>query len=434
MLKSILYRLICLFFSATVMTAMAQRNSKLCYVAAKPYPGKDPVMWDALYAAKNGAVYSGLITEGVSAHLYVYLPSKKENHLLFDIAEFEEERGKGIRTSGKLHNKPVEDREGNIYFVPLNNGSGPRNIDYTSWVGGHWMKYSPASGKLENLGLVDQGIGCYPITIDKDNKYIYGVGFTGYFYRFDLTTHTTTNFGRVSNWDVCREIFSDDNGNVYGSFPTGRIWKYDARQQKLFDLSIQIPYDPTIYPVQLINPMIDRTCDWRAIAWDSVGKVAYGVTTGSGSILFKYDPHWGTEGKVTLITKMCDDDFLKSDKKNIPYSTLAFAMDTKNRKIYFVPSSRKYDLQHFTETFASLEPSHLVMYDMTTEKRVDLGMLVTMDGRKVLGCEGATVDGEGTLFICGLTEVNAGDATSHIGNTPVALQLFIYKLPMVQKQ
>ncbi len=416
-----------LFFILNI-SVKAQSNNDICLVETREYPGKDVCMWDGLYAAKNGEVYSGLITEGVSAHLYVYIPSVDKNVLLYDIADFLKERGKGIRTSGKIHNKPVEDGEGNIYFCPLNNGSGPRSIDYMSWIGGHWMKYCPGTKILENLGLVDEGIGCYPLTIDPDRKYLYGVGFTGYFYRFDIKKSVTKNFGRVANWDVCRDIFCDDQGNVYGCFPVGRVWKYNAEHEKVVDLSISIPYDPTIYPSQLMNPMIDRTCDWRSIEWDPLDKVAYGVTCGSGSLLFRYDPHNGKEGKITPLVRMCDNKFLESGRKDIPYSTLAFALDSKNKKVYFVPSAREYTTDQYAETFGNKQPHHLIMYNINTEKRVDLGILQTRDGRNVFGCEAASVGPDGTLYICGQVEVSNPElATDYIADTPVALELIIYK-------
>ena len=416
-----------LFFFVFSICVMAQSENELCLIETREYPGKDFCMWDGLYAAKNGEVYTGLMTEGVSAHFYVYKPSLDENILLYDIADFLGERGKGIRTSGKIHNKPVEDDKGNIYFVPLNNGSGPRSIDYTSWKGGHWMKYCPKTGDLENLGLVDNGIGCYPLAIDTKREYLYGVGFTGYFYRFDINKRITKNFGRVANWDICRDIFCDDKGDVYGCFPVGRIWKYDAEQEKVIDLSIRVPYDPTIFPTQLINPMIDRTCDWRAVEWDPLDKVAYGVSCGSGSILFRYDPHEGPEGKITALERMCDSKFLESGRKDIPYSTLAFALDSKNKKVYFVPSAREYSVDKYVETFGNEQRHHLIMYDIKAEKRIDLGILQTGDGRKVFGCEAASVGPDGTLYICGQVEVsNPERATSYIGEIPVSLQLIIY--------
>ena len=416
-----------LFFFVFNICVIAQSEDDICLIETREYPGKDFYMWDGLYAAKNGEVYTGLITEGVSANFYVYSPSRDANILLYDLADFLDERGKGIRTSGKIHNKPVEDDKGNIYFVPLNNGSGPRSIDYTSWKGGHWMKYCPKTGDLENLGLVDNGIGCYPLTIDTKREYLYGVGFTGYFYRFDINKRITKNFGRVANWDICRDIFCDDQGNVYGCFPVGRMWKYDVRQEKIIDLSLQLPYDPTIYPTQLINPMIDRTCDWRAIEWDPLEKVAYGVTCGSGSILFRYDPYDGLEGKITPLVKMCDGKFLEHGRKDIPYSTLAFAVDIENKKVYFVPSAREYTIDEYVETFGNEQRHHLIMYDIKEGKRIDLGILQAKDGRKVFGCEAASVGHNGTLYICGQVEVSDTEkATSYIGEIPVSLQLIIY--------
>lgn len=408
--------------------AAPAQQSKSCIVDLKPYPGRDPVMWDGMYAASDGKVYSGLIDEGASAHFYVYDPATGKNTMIADMAEFLDERGKGIRPTGKIHNKPVEDEEGNIYFVSMSNGSGPNNFDFTSWKGGHWMKYDPKTRKLEDMGLVEHAIGLYPLTIDKKRNYLFGIGFTGYFYRFDLKTRTTKNLGRVSNWDICRDIFIDDEGNVFMSFPIARIAKYDAKKEKVYETSLRTPFDPTIFPTQLNNPMIDRTYDWRAVEWDPHEKVAYGITAGSGSVLFRFNPHEGKEGTITPLAKLCDSRFLKDDRKDIPYSTLAFAVDIKNRKVYFAPSARGFTTQKYAETFGSEERHHLIMYDLKTNQRVDLGPMQTADGRKVFGCEAASVAPDGTLYLCGQAEVkDKKQATSMVGNIPTALHLVVYK-------
>jgi hypothetical protein len=415
------------FLSLSIQNILAQENS-ICIVETREYPGRDPVMWDGLYAASDGKVYSALINEGESAHFYVYDPKTDKNVLLCDMAEFLDERGKGIRSTGKIHNKPVEDDQGNIYFVSMNNGSGPTTFDYTSWKGGHWMKYDPKINKMEDMGLVDQGIGCYPLAIDKKRGYLYGIGFTGYFYRFDLKTRVTKNFGRVSNWDICRDIFCDDDGNVYMSFPTSQISKYDTKKEKVFETSLRTPYDPTIFPTELRNPMIDRTNIWRAVEWDPVDKVAYGITCGSGSILFRFNTHEGPEGKITSLVKMCDSKFLQVDQKDIPYSTLAFAVDSRNKKVYFAPSARGFSIQKYEETYGSKEGHHLIMYDIQTDKRVDLGIMQTADGRRIFGSEAASVASDGTVYICGQAEVkDKKSATRMIGDIPTALQLIIYK-------
>ena len=410
------------------LVATRAQGKKVCVVEAKEYPGRDPVMWDGLYAARDGKVYSALIDEGASAHLYVYDPLKGANVLLFDMAEYLDERGKGIRPTGKIHNKPVEDDAGNIYFVTMSNGSGPNTFDFTSWRGGHWLKYDPKTNALEDMGLVDEGIGCYPLAIDKNRGYLYGIGFTGYFYRFDLKSRVTKNFGRVSNWDICRDIFCDDEGNVYMSFPTARVAKYDAETEKVYETSLRTPFDPTIFPTQLNNPMIDRTYDWRAVEWDPADKVAYGVTCGSGSILFRFDPHKGPEGEITSLAKMCDPKFLKDGRKDVPYSTLAFALDSENKKVYFAPSARSFTIEKYVETFGSEENHHLIMYDIKADKRTDLGAMQTADGRKIFGCEAASVSADGTVYLCGQAEVrDKRKATQMIGDIPTALHLIIYK-------
>lgn len=418
-----------------VYAALCLGQTGACLVEVRPYPVRDRAMWDGLYAARDGRVYSGLIAEGESAHFFVYDPAKDRNELLFDMAEFLRERGRGIRTSGKIHNKPVEDDQGNIYFVPLNNGSGPRTIDFTSWQGGHWLRYDPRSRRLENMGLVDEGTGIYPLAIDTRRRRLFGIGFTGYLYRFDLDTRTTKNLGRVSNWDVCRDIFCDDEGNVFGSFPVGRVWKYDARTEQVLDLSIRMPYDPTIWPTQLGNPMIDRSCDWRAVEWDPIGKVAYGVTCGSGSILFRYDPHAGPEGRFTPLGRICDSRFLQGDRKDIPYSPLSLAVDCRRGKVYFVPSARAFSVAGYAETFGSNEVHHLIEYDIARSQRIDRGPMQTADGRRVFGCEAASVAPDGTLYLCAQVEIrDKSEATGRAGGLPVALGLVIVRNEEVKMQ
>jgi hypothetical protein len=385
-------------------------------------------MWDALYAARDGKVYTGLCNEGESAHLYLYDPHKDVNTLLYDMAEVLGERGKGIRVSGKLHNKPVEDDQGNLYFVPVNNGSGPRCIDFGTWQGGRWLRYDPRRNVLEDLGLVDQGVGVYALTIDLRRRRLFGLGFTGYLYRFDIDRRITANLGRVSNWDVCRQIVCDDEGNVYGSVPTARVWKYDAQTERVEDLSVRVPFDPMVYPTQLRNPMIDRSCDWRAVSWDPGERVIYGVTCGSRSILFRFDPRAPADRAMSALERLCDSAFLKGQRQDVPYSPLAFALDHRARRVYFVPSARPYSVGRYAETFGSDEPHHLIVYDLAAKERMDLGALQTVDGRRVFGCEAASVGPDGTLYLCGQAEVrDPAQARSRVGKIPVALHLVVYR-------
>jgi hypothetical protein len=164
-----------------------------------------------------------------------------------------------------------------------------------------------------------------------------------------------------------------------------------------------------------------------------VEKVAYGVTGGSGSILFKYDPHDGPEGKITPMGRLCDSQYL--DRRDVPYSTMTLVLDSKTRKIYFAPSNRPYSIDTYMETFGSDLPHQLVMYDLKTDKRKDLGVMKTADGIRVFGCEGASIAPDGTVYLCGQAEVkDPKKATRHTrtDNIPIALHLVIYKPQMAK--
>ena len=68
------------------------------------------------------------------------------------------------------------------------------------------------------------------------------------------------------------------------------------------------------------------------------------------------------------------------------------------------------------------------MYDLEANRRVDLGVLRTADGRRVFGCEAASCGPDGTVYICGQAETrDPAGATRFIGKLPIALHLIIYK-------
>ena len=84
--------LIRFIFSLTVILntshSLLSAQEQVCIVETREYPGRDPAMWDGLYAASDGKVYSALIHEGISAHFYLYDPTTEKNILLCDMADF----------------------------------------------------------------------------------------------------------------------------------------------------------------------------------------------------------------------------------------------------------------------------------------------------------------------------------------------------------
>ena len=379
---------------------------------------REDSMWSALYGAKSGKLYIGLSTHAEAAHFYEFDPQTETMHHVADLTEFKGERGKGIWTTGKIHVRMGEDAEGNIYFGDFCEDTGPECIDPSSYLGPHWFRYNPKLQKLEMIGQISRRWGLLGFLFEPKYQRLYGLAEDGHLYTYDFNRKITTDLGRVDDWDICRTIFCDDDGNVYGSYPMGRMWKYDAKADRLLDLpSIRLPIDSRIAPRTMSNPMIDRKGYWRVIEWDPVDKVAYGIIVGD-SMLFKYEPKNGPEGTVTPLVRMCADRYLGSHPSFIPLSTLALTISL-DHKIYYAPvlnvafdySGQSWDVADERKYTARITgekappQSLLVVYDPATKQRQELGVMKAADGRRVFGLGGACVGKkDGRLYFVGAVE------------------------------
>lgn len=420
------------------LSGRAQTAQKYVCVDTREFPGghKAAQMFSALYAAADGMVYAGLCTHAGSSHFYQYDPRVGRMRHIADMAEFLGQTGKGIRTAGKIHTRFVEDSEGRIYFGTMCEDSGPTNIDPYSWEGPHWIRYDPKADKLENLGLINRLWGIYGLAIDRKRNHLFGTAWDGHLYRLDIASGVTRDLGRIDNWDDLRHIAIDDDGNVYGAYPKARLWRYDPRTELVYDLGAQLPYDPRVFPRRLSNPMLDRKAIWRVVEWDLADRAIYGVDGGS-SILFRYDPKDGPEGKVTELGRLCAERFYNSDRKDIPYSTLAFTIG-KDRKVYYAPAGLDFDYEARLEAARLAQErggqkasphSELITYDLKAGRRENLGMLRTADGRHVYGCGGAAAGQDGTIYLGAAVEVKdpRREAGKVAGVYPFAMELLLYR-------
>lgn len=430
---------ICSYKSFARAERPAGVEEKYVYVETRDFPGghKETSMYSGLYTASDGKLYIGLCTHAGPAHFYQYDPATDKMRHIANVSQFLGEIGKGIRVTAKFHTRAVEDRQGRIYFGTMCEDGGPLNIEPYSWQGPHWIRYDPKTDKLEDLGLINRLWGVYGFAIDRKRNYLFASAWNGHIYRFDIDRKVTRDLGRVDDWDVIRHIVADEEGNVYGCFPPrAQIWKYDAKTERIYDLSISIPVDPTIFPRTMTNPMLERKAIWRVVQWDPIDKAVYGVN-GGNSILFKYDPKDGPEGKVTTLEKLCSEYFYRSDRKDVPYSTLAMAIG-KDRKIYYAPAGLAFDFVHEVEAadlaqdlggISKAPHSELITYDLKTGKRQYLGILRTKDGRRIFGC-GAAISGlDGTIYLCGAVETksNKEAAAMNMNEYPYKMALMIYK-------
>ena len=439
--KRILLCLLC--FALYSFNIQAQNTIKL---EVLEYPGnkKDDSMWSGLYTAKSGKIYIGLCTHADAANFYEYDPATGNFDHIADLTIHKGERGRGIRTSGKIHVPCVEDQEGNIYFGDFCEDNGPEPIDPSSYEGAHWFKYDPVKKKLTNIGLISRHSGLLGMAIDRDRRQLYGLAEDGHLYMFDLDRSITIDKGRVDDWDICRTIATDDKGNVYGAFPVNRVWKYNPVDDRTYDLeNLRIPNDPRVSPRTMSNPQIDRKTLWRILEWKPDEKVFYGITN-SDSRLFRFDPNKGEEGEIEALSLMCADRFLNVDPKKIPIATLAFTL-APNNKVYYAPvtvafdySAESWDVINEREFTARLTQENkpprsvLVEYDLNSNSRREIGLMETTDGRAVYGLGGAVYSPvDNKLYFAGAVEEKDPEKVAGIidGEWEYSMALFSVTLP-----
>jgi hypothetical protein len=396
-----MYRPIAVLFAMFCLAANALAADAARFVPVKHYRfskvDKDAQMWSAIYVGSNGKVYVGLCTHADAANLYEFDPSTETMRHLANLTELNEERGRGIWTNGKIHVQ-MQELDGYVYFGSLSEDNGPPAIDAASYKGPRWYRVEMKTGKVEQLSAINSFWGLLGQVLDAKRRVIYGLAENGHLYKYYIDKDWTEDLGRVDEWDICRTIFMDDLGNVYGSYAPGRIWKYDPNLDRIIDFEhIRLPL--INQSRTMANPMLDRKVQWRSIEWDPTDRAAYGIIGGS-NLLFKYDPHRGPEGAVTPLVSMAAPGVRDGDPMNLPYATLAMAISQKERKIYYI-TVMAGDFDYGAVTKDVMGSSYLVAYDLKSGRREDLGVLRTADGRTTSGMGGAKVDSQGRLWFVG---------------------------------
>lgn len=421
--KAILFLSVAALMAAPALARQQFDFSKEKKVSLKHYrfPGDhgEESMWSAAYAAKSGKIYVGLCTHAEAAHLYEFDPATETMRHLVDLTVLHGERGEGINTNGKIHVRMGEDNDGNVYFGSLNEDTGPETIDPASYLGAFWYRYNPKLDKVEVLGKISRHFGLLGMVMDPKYMRLYGLAEDGHLYMHDIAGQYTRDLGKVDDWDICRTIFADDEGNVYGSYPVARVWKYDVKKDEVIDLpNLRLAIDNRVPPRTMSKPMIDRKSIWRVIEWDPVDKCAYGILGGT-SMLFKYDVHKGPEGEIEYLTPLTAPMFWQeSNFRRIPFASLALTIAPDHR-LYFAPSgSGSFDYTGISwdvkdeEAFQAklaggyFPPvSYLMRYDIAKRSREALGFMFTESGDMIFGCAGAcSGQKDGKIYFVGAVE------------------------------
>src|SRR6202046_3065479 len=129
------------------------------------------------------------------------------------------------------------------------------------------MAFDPKTGKIDDFGVGTRYEGMNTGAYDAKFNRIYGLTHPrGHFVYYDVTTGAKVDKGRMNNWEsICRTLGIDDQGNVYGSFGPGRIYKYSPVTDTITELKVQIPIRQK--GISLGRDYGKSETAWRAVIW-----------------------------------------------------------------------------------------------------------------------------------------------------------------------
>jgi len=379
--------------------------------------------WAALYSASDGKVYAGLAYHGGDGHL-VYYDSKADR--VHDVGNLTDLCGESHLKRGpqsKIHARFGEGKDGRIYF---GTHAGlwwdyARFATKEGYPGAHWMAFDPKTGRVEDFGLGVRNEGVNTGAYDPLFNRIYGLTHPrGHFVYYDVATRRSVDKGRINNFEsICRTLGIDDEGNVYGSFGQGQVFRYNPRTDEIEELPVRLPIRAK--GVSFGRDYLKSETAWRTVVWDRQTRQFFGVEE-SATTLFSFNPR---SNEVRRMGQLSIPSF--DESREIPYATLSLTLG-HDRKLYYGAAGREFDYSGS----AGAATAHLVTWDLNTGRREDLGEMLLADGSRVLGTNAADTGPDGTIYLVGAIEVRAEagkpmEAAGKVGSVYYRLALLIYR-------
>lgn len=379
--------------------------------------------WAALLAASDGKVYAGLAYHGGDGHLVYYDSKTDRMHDVGDLTRLSGESNLKRGPQSKIHAKFGEGKDGRIYYGTHGGiwWNYSRFATKEGYPGAHWAAYDPKTNRVEDFGLGVPNEGVNTGAYDPLYNRIYGLTHPrAHFVYYDVKTGKAVDLGRINNWEsICRTLGIDDQGNVYGSFGIGQIFKYDPKTDEIEELPVRLPIREK--GISLGRDYHKSETAWRTVVWDTKTRQFYGVEE-SATILFSFNPRDNT---IQRLGQLAIPKF--ADRRDVPYATLSLTLG-RDRKLYYGASGREFDYGGS----AGLATAHLITYDLASGKTEDLGEMLLEDGRRVLGTNAADTGPDGTIYMVGAIEVRPDankkvEAAGKIGDAYYRLALLIYR-------
>ncbi|GAB5559968.1 MAG: hypothetical protein SynsKO_16150 [Synoicihabitans sp.] len=383
-----------------------------------------------LTSASDGQLYFSLGTHNdrTPTHLYRFDPQTEQITLIANLSDVLGESVDDHIPHGKIHT-PLIEHDGHLYFgthTAYYTGNLPNMTppaDRAPYSGGHFMRYDLQSGEFEDLAqlqLPNEGI--ITAALDRQNEILYGLTWpTGLLLSYDLNEGMLKNWGAVqqrgewgrlpAEWNfICRRLGLDDDGNLFGGTDTGKIWRFEADQQRPVHYYENLNLTH-LAPVQEADFSVPAEAhffwnNWRTILWNDLTDSFWGLQGGSTQ-LFEFKPATGMLRSVRSLRPAGVDPLTRRN----PFRTqLGFMLGPKNTLLY---------LAHAPDQPVPGRPDvrssvRLVSYQIDEDRYTDHGRLTTADGRRIFFTESIEIGADDHLYTVAWVETTDPDREDEI--------------------
>ncbi|MFK7695001.1 OmpL47-type beta-barrel domain-containing protein [Paenibacillus sp. HJGM_3] len=118
------------------------------------------------------------------------------------------------------------------------------NVLYTVVAGAPaiFATYNIDSGKVIRQLPLDEAAGSWSLVTDKNGNVYIGTYAYGYSYKFDPSTETLTNIGKIPGETYGYSLVEGKDGKIYGgTYQNGKVFEYDPATNETKDLGVVVP-------------------------------------------------------------------------------------------------------------------------------------------------------------------------------------------------
>lgn len=369
--------------------------------------------YHSITAASNGWIYFTVGTHQpqTSAKIFRFDPNDSVMEEVADVSAVLGVDPTREVPHGKIHT-PLFEHEGWLYFAThtsVYDGSLPDTSPAdgrTPYAGGHFMRLSLQSNKVEDLagvGLPNEGL--ITMAMGGEGRWLYGLTWpSGLLIGYDRETEQLRSWGAVqdrgewghlgSTWDfICRKLGVDDAGLIYGSDREGRIWQMDPADPRPIRYMERLDLD-RVPPLQDEDFVIEPEPhyywrNWRTILWNEATTSFWGLHGGS-SQLFEFSPSEQTLRSVRPLVPAS----VNPDPRNPWRTQLGFALGA-DQTLYYLAHSEPEEIVGRRPVRASV---NLLSYAIEADELIEHGTLVGPSGERVFFTESLEIAPNGDLY------------------------------------